>query len=533
MSSDATSADASLGPSEPGPEAEPALASGVARSGLWSMGGQVAVLGSALLAGPFTIRLLGPVKYGVWSLLQNVLRYVALADLGMMIASTTFASERYAARDRRGEAAVIWTSMAITVALTSLAALAAGVAAPTIMSDFLHVPASLRDDSVIALRLVCITVVAAAVAGTVNTPQQVRLRWRSVTLASSGPTVLQTISVPIVLAATTGGLVAIAATAVLASALAAVLNFVIAVRLLPELKRPRPAVDVAGHLARYGGALAISGFAAIPLTTAERFFLAHYRSDTQVAYYAVAASVAALLTVVPIALSQPMIPALTRLTAEGRHDEHARLYHQVLKGMFLVGTPIALGLAFVAAPFFGLWAGPAYGVNSVTPFWILLGGLWLNTLAYVPSTQLIASGRASTLAVIHVAELIPYLVLAAVLTNALGAVGAAIAWSLRVAVDAVLFFAVVRIRQGLPWIPTPQRAMASLVSLLGLGAVLWALATVTASLPVRVGWSVVTLLAYAVLVWKLVLIDSEREGLGTLVNSIVPARFKLGLSGGG
>jgi O-antigen/teichoic acid export membrane protein len=506
------------------------FAAGVARSGLWAIGGQLSVLAATVIAAPFTIRLLGPARYGLWSLLQSVLGYFRIADLGMATASTKFAADRYARNDSAGEATVIWTALAVTVTLTGAAALAAAIAAPFLVSQVLHVRRTLRPDAVLAFRLATAAAVAYAVSASVSTPQQVRLRWGSLTVATSGPVVLQIAGAPVVLAMTAGGLPAVAALMTAAGVAAAVLNFAVGARLQPGLRRPRHASGVLWPMVRYGGALAIFGFAAIPLATAERFLLAHFRSPTVVAYYVVAAALGSLLAVIPAAVSQPVLPALTRLASQARMVEYRRLYHQVLRGVFLVVTPAALVLAFLARPFLGLWAGPAYAAHSVVPFYVLLAGLWFSSLGYMPASQLLASGRTSTLAVINLAELLPYLVVAAVLTDAFGAVGAAIAWTFRAIADSLVLFAVVRRRDSLPWMPTPQRANAAVSVMACMAGLLWGLSAVTSSLAARAPLSVIVVVLYGALIWKTVLTSGERHGLGRLIGLILSNRATIRLS---
>jgi O-antigen/teichoic acid export membrane protein len=506
------------------------MATSVARSGLWAVAGQVVILLATFVATPFTIRLLGPTEYGIWSLLWSVLAYFTLADLGMATASTRFAAERYATNDATGEAIVVWTAVAVTVTLTTAVALAAGLAAPLLVSQVLHVSRDLRSESVLALRLICVAAVAYAAGNVVNTPQQVRLRWRSLTFTSSGPVVVQVAAAPVVLAATAGGIVAMTVIVATAATVAAVLNFAVAIRLQPELRRPSAAPDVLRRTVKYGGWLAIAGFAGIPLRTAERFLLAYFHSPTQVAYYTVAASVGSLLAVIPAAVSQPMLASLTRLASQGRRAENRRLYHQALRGVFLLTTPAALMLAFVARPLLALWAGPVYSAHSVVAFYFILTGLWINTLAYTPFYQLLASDRAATIAILHLAELVPYLVVATALTSAFGVVGAAVAWTLRVAADAVALFVVTRRGQGLPWVPTPQRSRAFLIGIVCLGGSLWGLSVVTSSLAGRMAWCLVILIFYSVGEWKIVLTPGERRGLATLLGAIFSRRHPANAS---
>src|SRR4051794_16564845 len=142
----------------------------VARGALWALGGQAAVLVATLVATPFVIRQLGPAEYGLWALLQSALLFLTLGDFGMGVTSTRFASERHAHDDSRGEVEVIVTAIAISVGFTGLAGILVVAAAPFIVDDVLNLHGSLRDDGLLALRLVCVAAVAYGLAGAGSTP---------------------------------------------------------------------------------------------------------------------------------------------------------------------------------------------------------------------------------------------------------------------------------------------------------------------------------------------------------------------------
>jgi O-antigen/teichoic acid export membrane protein len=501
---------------------QPSLAAGVASSGLWSVSGQAAQLGMTIVTAPFIIRLLGPAKYGLWALIQTLGTYFIVADLGMATASTRFAAERYAHDDSEGESTVIWTSLATTVSITGVFCVAMAIAAPFVVIHVLHVRGPLRSEGTEAVRLLVIGILAYAAAGCLNTPQQVRLKWRTVTFVTSGPTLARMALAPILLVTIGGGVVTLTALMAAGMVLTAVLNFAASSRLLPALRRPHATRPVFKQMARYGGLLAVSTFITVPLTSAERFFLAGFHSSVSVAYYAVAASLASLLSVFPFAFTVPLIPALTRHLAVGNLAEHRRLYQLVLRATFLCVTPLALGLAFLGHPFLSLWAGPRYGTHSSVPFYILLAGLWFNTLGYVPQSHLIASGGVSRLAILRSAELVPYLLLAAVLTARFGVIGAAMAWSIRIVVDVVLLFGIVLREAGLSWIPTPKRGIASVASAGLLVMAVIGLSAVTTSLVARAIWTVVVLSAYGFGTWQIILTPRERaqvKRLGTDMRS--------------
>jgi hypothetical protein len=76
-----------------------------------------------------------------------------------------------------------------------------------------------------------------------------------------------------------------------------------------------------GRLPRAAGlrrALTVAGVALVPLTTAQRFFLAHNHSATAVAYLAVAGTLATTVQILPEQLTAPFPPGLAALEAAGR-----------------------------------------------------------------------------------------------------------------------------------------------------------------------------------------------------------------------
>jgi O-antigen/teichoic acid export membrane protein len=519
-------------PAEPRPTGVPDLATGdiggpagsaaaqVAAASAWGLSGRTVLLVANLLATPFTIRLLGPSRYGLWALLQLSLGWAVLADVGMGSASTKFGSERYARGDARGESAVVWTALSLTFVSTSCMAVLVAIEAPTILRHLLDVRGSLLTPGIIALRVVCGMFVAQSVAGTVNVPQEVRLLWKQYTLINITANLIVSIGTPVALALMMGGVVTAAVVALCATAGGALINFLWALKLQPALRRPRVSRVVLRKLMGFGGALTVATLAAIILSSAERLFLAHTHSTTVVAYYAVAATVGTTLNVLPEQLVGPLLPGLTRLAAQGRIEEHHALYRKSLTGLFLVLTPIAILLAFMAHPFLSLWAGPAYGVHSTAPFMAIVAGVWFSCLAWVPGYYLLSSGRTKYIAYTQVGLLLPYLPVAYLLTDHLGALGAGLATASGSVVGALIFFALVWQVARLPFSPLSDRRLLSVLAPLALGGAALAASTVAHGFIVRTAWSAGFFLGYALLVWAVVLSPSERRGIRRLMAEV-------------
>ena len=88
-----------------------------------------------------------------------------------------------------------------------------------------------------------------------------------------------------------------------------------------------------------------------------------------------------------------------------------------------------------------LWLGEHFAQAAGNATRVLALGLFFNTIATVPFNFLAAIGRPDVAARFHVAELFVHLPLAWWLVERYGILGAALAWSLRVTLDAFLLFA--------------------------------------------------------------------------------------------
>ncbi len=492
----------------------------VAAAGAWGFGGRAVLLLANLVATPFLIRLLGPASYGLWTLLLLATTWASYADMGMGIASTRFAAGYYTRADPQGESSVVWTALGLIAVTTGCVATAIALAAHSVLGNLLHVERGLVTAGTVALRVGCAIFVLQSVAGIVNTPQVVRLRWRQWTVITTSVNLLGTVCAPVVLAVFGGGVMTVAVVNLAASILLVAGNLLLAVRLQPALLRPRFDKAVLGRLLAYGGALTVAGLALVPLTTAQRFFLAYNHSTTAVAYLAVAGTLATTLLVLPEQLTAPFLPGLARLEAAGRLHELRALYSKGLSGLFLLVTPAAVLLAFVARPFLSLWAGPQYGAYSTAPFLVMLAGVWFSCLAWMPVSYLLSSGRARMLAYIRVAELVPYLVAAWILTERFGVMGAAFVWSAWCALDSVLLFAAARRVASLPWLPLSDRRLRSLAGPLALGGAALLLAHVTSGLGARLVWAAALALVYGAAAWYLILTSRERHGIMALVRHV-------------
>src|SRR6266850_5036266 len=100
-------------------------------------------LGVAFFLSPFVVHRLGNVAYGVWTLVNSMIAYMGLLDLGLRGAVTRFVSKHHARGEHlessRALSAAFWFRLGIgvVVVLTSLVL-------PQIAISVFHIPAEMQ-----------------------------------------------------------------------------------------------------------------------------------------------------------------------------------------------------------------------------------------------------------------------------------------------------------------------------------------------------------------------------------------------------
>ncbi|MGH7783466.1 MAG: flippase, partial [Candidatus Binatia bacterium] len=410
----------------------------VVKGSLWTLAGQAVPMAVSLVATPFTIRLLGSEAYGVLILVGLIPTYLGFAEFGMSIASTKFASEAYAAGDTAKEAQIIRTAAVIAF----LASLPVGVGI-FLLSGWLvtlfNVPEHLAGDASLALKFASVTFVVNFLNGIFNTPQLTRLRMDLNTFVSAGFRILGQVAVPVVIFYV-GGIAAAIFALMVVSLLTLGAHILVSGNLLPDLFGKSIDRGVIRRLLKFGGGLVVAGIAGIFLVNVEKGILAATVSPKALAYYSIAFTLATMMTLFSSSMIQSLLPAFSQLQSDAKRDQLNALYSRGIRISLILCVPALVFLSLLAKPFFTRWAGPEFGQESTLPFYILAGGLAFNIIAYLPFTAIMATGRTDIFAKLYWAELAPYILLVWFLASRYGAIGAALAWSLRVIADAVFQF---------------------------------------------------------------------------------------------
>lgn len=483
------------------------LTTRVVKGSLWTLLGQVLPLGVTVVATPIIIRFLGPEGYGVLILIGVIPTYFGVADFGMSIASTKFASQAYANGSPEKESRIVRTAALISLCSALPFAILLFLYSDAVIA-FFGIQSDFHSQASLALKFASVTLVVNFLNAIFNTPQLTRLRMDLNTLVNTGFRILGLIATPVVLYFG-GGISGVALALLIASLLTLLGHFYISSRLTSDLVGLSIDKSSVRPLLRFGGALVISGFASIFLAYSDKGVLAKTVSSEALAYYSVAFTLCTMISTFTGAMTQSLLPAFSQLQSPADQDRLIDLYSRGIRINLVVLIPVIVLLFIIGRSFFGFWAGPDFARESTLPFYILLVGLAFNLPAYFPYTSIMAAGRTDIFAKVYWLEIFPYLAILFVLTLNYGAVGAACAWSIRAIGDAILQFVLAKHVANVDFIRGNSFSMglAALAMLLPVGVYLY-----TAELSIAVGLGfAVSLFVYTLITWNRVLHTEEVE----------------------
>jgi O-antigen/teichoic acid export membrane protein len=416
----------------------------VARHAAYNIVGQGVPVVAGVLAMPIITRALGDARFGLLGLMWAIIGYFSLLDLGLGRATTKFVAEALAAHDARRAQQVAGFTAAGQTALGILGGVALAALAPWLVSGLLRVPPELRVEAEQAFRWLALSVPFVVLSLNLRAVLEGAQRF-DLANAIRAPSGVLGFAVPAVAASFGVGLPGIVALLLALRVVACSATWIVIRLALPGFRwELRPTRELVRPLLGYGGWVAVSNVVGPVLTYLERFVLGAVVGVGAVAYFAAPYEAVSRLLILPASLAGGLFPVVSIRLADDRRAEAERLLGRSVRSLWvLLGAPAIVVMVF-SGTLLRVWLGPAYAAQGATALAILAAGMLIIGLAHVPSVFLYGQGRPDLPAIFQVFELPIYVALAWWCVRAYGVTGAALAWTLRVTLDAVLLFAAAR-----------------------------------------------------------------------------------------
>ncbi|TLS19632.1 MAG: hypothetical protein FDZ72_03080 [Betaproteobacteria bacterium] len=398
----------------------------------WNLVGQGIPVFAALVAIPLLIQGLGESRFGILALGWLVTGYFALFDLGVgRSAIRQMVAHGGAPSERRAD--VFRTSLLLHALLGFLGGVLLGILATWFASTALVTPVALATEAKHSFLWLAASVPALVLASAYRAALEADQRFDLVN-AVRLPASVANFLMPLAILPLTSRVDLVIAVIVGTRWLVLLAYYLLAVRTVKGLRPGRFDRTLANALLREGGWMSVSTLVAPLILAADRMVIATYGSLASLTYYVVAYEVITKLWILSASLLAAAYPQMTIL----KNAELRQLGDQSLWWLLRSTTPLAIGAILLAGPGLALWVGERIADQATPVLQLLTIGVWLNVLAQVPQTLLQGTGNADAVGRLQLLELPCYLVLVAVLMQAYGLVGVALAWVLRAALDAAL-----------------------------------------------------------------------------------------------
>lgn len=411
----------------------------LARNVLWNLLGTGTPLLVALFAIPILIDCLGTARFGVLTLAWMVVGYFSLFDLGLGRALTKLVAEKLGKGLDVEIPTLIWTAMSLMVVLGILGTVVVAALSPLLVGTVLKIPPNLQPETLAAFYLLSasipIVICSTGLRGILEAHQRFGL-----VNAVRIPVGILTFLGPLTVLPLSNNLVPLVAVLVVTRLVSWFAYAAFCLRVEPDL---RQFVSIHRSMARqllnFGGWMTLTNLVGPLMVYMDRFVIGAMVSMTAVAYYATPYEVVTKFWIIPGALMGVMFPAFA--VALGKNQTHAaRLFLRTVNYIFLSLFPIILIIVTFAHEGLSLWLGGEFADNSCRVLQLLAVGVFINSHAYVPFGLVQSAGRPDLTAKLHLIELPFYLLILWLMLNTYGIAGAAIAWVLRMAVDAAVLF---------------------------------------------------------------------------------------------
>jgi len=483
----------------------------LARSTIWNLGGQILPMLAALLAIPAIVREIGLDRFGILTMGWVVVGYFSLFDLGLGRALTKIVADKIAAGSDHDLHALIWTSCFLMLSLGVVAGMVMFLLAPWLVDRVLRIPSALKVETRHALYLLALSVPIVTSTSGFRGVLEALQRFDTVNKIRI-PMAISVFLGPLLVVPFSKSLVWIFVFLVVGRFFACVAYVLASLAALPGLGRDIT-LQTSGLKAafQFGGWITAGNLIVPVLVYVDRFVIGALLSLSAVAYYTTPFEGVTKLLAVPGALAGVMFPAFAASYVQDRHRT-GFLMQRGVKYVFLALFPVVLIVIAFAPESLTLWVGTAFAQNSTVVLRYLAAGVFVNCLAQIPLSLVQGTGRPDLVAKLQAVELPFYLAALYWATKHHGLSGAAVAWSTRVTLDAVLLFAI-----AYRSLPRRQGFAGRLTAAVVSAFAVFYCATIPASLAVRASLVAVLLLGLAGVAWFNVLVEDERLVLQSMV----------------
>lgn len=403
-----------------------------------------ATLAVSFFLTPHLIADLGKPRYDVWCVVESVLAYFTLLDLGVAVCLVRFVARHRATADMDGLNRIASASLAVFLAAGAVA-IAVGVPVLLALAPTLDDKVEGDGDVLPFMLLMLANLAASLPLGIFPTILDGLEKFTSKSLIRLVSLGVRTTGIVWCLMHTEG-LFPLAVVYSVTNAVEHLAMAVVCRRALPGLMFRWRFVDRATLRQVRGGSVdAFLAMLAGRITVQTgAIVIGLLLPGGQVTFFATAARLVEYAKSLLRTVTGTLTPGVSAMESRGDHAGIARLYLSAVKWVLYLVLPIQMGLLLFGRPFLARWVGPEFVGGSFPALAVLSATLTLGVLQSVASRFLYGLGRLRLFARFALLEAVVNVALTAILIGPFGVVGVAVA----VAVPNVAFCVIVLSHTG-------------------------------------------------------------------------------------
>jgi len=338
----------------------PPVSHKIIRNTVFNSLGRLWTMAVAFLLTPYMVSMLGPQRFGVWSLILGVTSYCNLFDLGISTSLVKYTSEYYAKKDYKAINSTISTGFLVYLFLAIIVVGLVSISANSIL-HFFKIPLEIYNEAAFVLLA---AVVIHALSNTLGMFQAVitglqRMDVTSIiTIAASMPGIIGTL----VFLQLGYGLRGLIISRALVVALTAILLAIYSFNLLPSL-RINPGLSNISSLRKllgYGIKIQITNLGALTNLHMNKILIGYFFKLNQVAFYELGFKIAHTATSLPMLLISAITPAASEVEAKRDIELLQQLYRRGSKYLTLAVAPMAIFTVLNAPLIMSVWMGTGH-----------------------------------------------------------------------------------------------------------------------------------------------------------------------------
>lgn len=406
----------------------------------WNLAGAGIPLAFAFFAVPSLLAGYGNERFGLLTIIWALIGYFSIFDFGIGRALTKLVSDRLGRKNTEDLHDVTKTAL-FTMGFLGVVACVLLTATAPLLASALKLGDSLRSESIVSLRILAIGIPFVILSAGLIGLLEARADFHAINKIRLLMGMLN-FGAPLLMLTWTHSLVPATVALACARAVTTAMYFRISTR--------NGALDVSsGHFNRrnlkellgFGSWITLSNLISPLMAQLDKVVIGSVVALHLLPFYAIPGDLVNRLSFVPIALVGVFFPAFAAHWSAGEPEKLASLYKDAAIVMFAVVYPIALGIYALAPEGLSIWINEQFSHQSTPLLHWLCAGLIINSAARIPHALLQAAGRPSITAKLHLIELPIYAVALWQLLLHFGIIGAAIAWTGRMALDYLLLSA--------------------------------------------------------------------------------------------